>query len=47
MQINTLKKQHEQHIANANAVSGALQVHEQMMEYLDLPEQAAPENAEV
>lgn len=36
-QIDNLKKQHEQHIANVNAVSGAIQVYEQLMTYIDLP----------
>lgn len=42
-QIDHLKKQHEQHIANANAVSGALQVYEQLMGYLETPEEKTEE----
>lgn len=38
-QIAILKKQQEQHMANFNAVSGAIQVYEQELAYLNLPEE--------
>lgn len=37
-QISDLKKQQEQHLANFNAVGGAVQVYEQLLAYLNLEE---------
>jgi hypothetical protein len=41
-QIENLKKQNEQHVANVNAVSGAIQVYEQLLSYLEIPEEEQP-----
>lgn len=36
-QIDNLKKQKDQHLANANACEGALTVYEQLSDYLKTP----------
>ncbi len=39
-QIDELKKQYDLHVANANAVNGAIQLRQQDLAYLELPEPA-------
>lgn len=41
-QIETLVRQKDQLLANANAVEGAIQVYRQLKDYLNLPEEPAP-----
>jgi hypothetical protein len=44
-QIDSIKKQQEQNLANANACIGAIQVYEQQLAYLDIPEPTPEPNA--
>ncbi len=38
-QIKNLRTQHEQHLANANACVGAIQVYEQLKDYLEIKDE--------
>lgn len=42
-QLENLKKQHDSHIANANAASGGIQILEQLKVYLEQPEPVSEE----
>lgn len=44
-QIAEMKRQKDQHLANANAAGGALQAYEQQLEYLNLLEQTPHEGS--